>query len=68
MPPRRGATDRAQPEPLPILGRVDDQVLPDPAAVELTEGGSIETSAHGRKLALSTLIFAAATAISRVVA
>jgi len=46
---------------------VDDQVLPDPAAVELTEGGSIETSAHGRKLALSTLIFAAATAISRVV-
>jgi putative peptidoglycan lipid II flippase len=46
---------------------VDDQVLPDPAAVELTEGGSIETSAHGRKLALSTLFFAAATAISRVV-
>ena len=46
---------------------MDDQVLPDPAAVELTEGGSIETSAHGRKLALSTLFFAAATAISRVV-
>ena len=46
---------------------MDDQVLPDPAAVELTEGGSIETSAHGRKLALSTFIFAAATAISRVV-
>ncbi len=67
LPPRRGATDRAQPEPLPILGRVDDQVLPDPAAIELTEGGSIETSEHGRKLALSTLIFAAATAISRVV-
>ena len=46
---------------------MDDQVLPDPAAVELTEGGSIETSAHGRKLALSTLFFAAATGISRVV-
>ncbi len=46
---------------------MDDQVLPDPAATELAEGGSIETSAHGRKLALSTLIFAAATAISRVV-
>jgi putative peptidoglycan lipid II flippase len=46
---------------------VDDQVLPDPASVELTEAGSLETSAHGRKLALSTLIFAIATGISRVV-
>jgi putative peptidoglycan lipid II flippase len=46
---------------------VDDQVLPEPAAAELSEGGSIETSAHGRKLALSTFIFAVATAISRVV-
>ncbi|MHB8060153.1 MAG: murein biosynthesis integral membrane protein MurJ [Gaiellaceae bacterium] len=46
---------------------MDDQVLPDPAATELADGGSIETSAHGRKLALSTMIFAAATAISRVV-
>jgi len=46
---------------------VDDEVAAGPSAVELAEGGSIETSAHGRRLALSTLIFAAATALSRVV-
>jgi len=46
---------------------VDDEVLPGPGAVELTEGGSIETSAHGRRLAISTLFFAVATGISRVV-
>jgi putative peptidoglycan lipid II flippase len=46
---------------------VDDQVAPGPAAGEVGEDGSIETSAHGRRLALSTAIFAVATAISRVV-
>lgn len=51
----------------PILGRVEDEGVAGPSALELTEDGSIETSAHGRRLALSTLIFAVATAISRVV-
>jgi putative peptidoglycan lipid II flippase len=46
---------------------VDDEVLPGPGAVELIEGGSIETSARGRRLAISTLFFAVATGISRVV-
>jgi len=46
---------------------VEDEGVAGPSALELTEGGSIETSAHGRRLALSTLIFAVATAVSRVV-
>ncbi len=46
---------------------MDDDVAVGPLAAELLEDGSIETSAHGRRLALSTLIFAVATAISRVV-
>ena len=46
---------------------MEDEGVAGPSALELTEGGSIETSAHGRRLALSTLIFAVATAISRVV-
>jgi len=52
---------------LPILGRVEDEGIAGPDAVQLSENGSIETSEHGRRLALSTLIFAVATAISRVV-
>lgn len=40
----------------PILGRVEEQ-----------PGTPLEISAHGRKLALSTIFFAAATALSRVV-
>ena len=52
---------------LPILGRVEEQDATVPVAADLAEEGSIETSAHGRRLALSTLIFAIATAISRVV-
>lgn len=46
---------------------MEDEGVAGPSALELTEGGSIETSAHGRRLALSTLIFAVATAVSRVV-
>ena len=46
---------------------MDEQVVTGPVAGDLAEDGSIETSAHGRRLALSTLIFAVATAISRVV-
>lgn len=46
---------------------MDEQDVIGPVAGDVAEEGSIETSAHGRKLALSTLIFAVATAISRVV-
>jgi putative peptidoglycan lipid II flippase len=52
--------------PLPILGRVEEPVVAGPVAVEADDSGSLETSAHGRRLALSTLFFAIATGISRI--
>jgi len=46
---------------------VDEPAATGPIAENAADNGTFEASAHGRRLAISTLIFAAATAISRVV-